>query len=105
MVHREMLDYDPEYNVKLLLQYGANPNLKCFKHLTPLHVATYGQFPSTVKALLDSYADVHVRDIEHCQTALHMACQRESCAYPPSANKGTPPKLLLAGETRTGPSS
>jgi len=79
MVHREMVDYNPLYNVQLLLSYGANPNLKCFKHLTPLHVATYGQFPSTVKALLDSNADVHVRDIEHCQTALHIACQRESC--------------------------
>jgi hypothetical protein len=79
MVHREMLDYDPLDNVKLLLQYGADPNLKCFKHLTPLHVATYGQFPSTVKVLLDSNADVDVRENEHCQTALHIACQRNSC--------------------------
>jgi len=79
MVDQERVDYDPLFNVKLLLDYGADPNLKCFKHLTPLHVATYGQFPSTVKALLDFKADVDVRENEHCQTALHIACQRDSC--------------------------
>ena len=77
-VDSETVDYDPLVNVELLLSKGADPNLPCHEHLTPLHIATQGQFPSTIKALLEHGASIHVRDKEHGHTALQMASQEDS---------------------------
>ena len=78
VVDQEKVDYDPLYNVELLLRKGANPNLVCLKGLSPLHVATHGQFQSTVEALLHFNANVHIRTIEDGYTALQIASQKES---------------------------
>jgi ankyrin repeat protein len=69
-----MLEYDPFQNVQLLLCKGANPNLQCNRGYSPLHVATFGNFTSTVSLLVDYGANVNSRTAEEGQTALHTAC-------------------------------
>jgi ankyrin repeat protein len=69
-----MLEYDPLQNVQLLLGKGANPNLQCNRGYSPLHVATFGNFTSTVSLLLDYGANVNSRTGQEGQTALHTAC-------------------------------
>jgi len=78
LVHQEMIDYDPLYNVQLLLSNGADPNLVCWQGLSPLHVATCGQFPTTVLALIHSSANLHAKTNDVGQTALHIASQEDS---------------------------
>ena len=77
-VDSETVDYDPLVNVELLLSKGADTNIVCLEGLSPLHVATYGQFPSTIKALLAHGANIHLRENKHCHTAVQMASQQDS---------------------------
>jgi len=71
-------DYDPINNVRLLLSRQADPNITCLNGLSPLHVAVYGQFPTTIAALLQSGADHNLKTTDDGQTALHIASQDES---------------------------
>lgn len=50
--------------VKLLLDYGANPNAVDAKGATPLHLATIGGHSHIVKQLIDFGCDVNIVDKE-----------------------------------------
>jgi ankyrin repeat protein len=71
-------DYEPSNNVQLLLERGADPNIVCMKGRSPLHIATYGQFPTTIKTLLHFGANIDAKTIEDGQTALHIASENDS---------------------------
>jgi len=71
-------DHEPINNVQLLLERGADPNIVCLKGRSPLHVATYKQFPITIQTLLHSGASVNAKTIEDGQTALHIASENDS---------------------------
>ena len=64
-----LLHYACEYNrneiVELLLDYGANPNIKDKPfHLTPLHWATNNNNKSMIKLLIYRGADPELKDID-----------------------------------------
>jgi ankyrin repeat protein len=71
-------DHEPINNVQLLLERGADPNIVCLKGRSPLHVATYKQFPITIQTLLHSGVSVNAKTIEDGQTALHIASENDS---------------------------
>ena len=50
--------------VKLLLEYGANPNAIDAKGATPLHLATMGGHAHIVKQLIDFGCDTSIIDNE-----------------------------------------
>ena len=58
----EAVECDQPDIVQLLLLHGFSPNVRAKAGLTPLHVASAKGYVGCVKALLESDADVAVRD-------------------------------------------
>ncbi len=63
--------------VRLLLKYGANPNLQRPDGITPLHIAVQKESVSITKLLLDSSANPNFQNQEGF-TPLHFAAQQGS---------------------------
>jgi len=61
--------------VSLLLDAGANPQLKNYFDETPLHMAAHHYTTATITILIESGADIEAQD-RHGQTALHIAAHR-----------------------------
>src|SRR5262249_12845857 len=60
--------------LRLLLSFGADPNLRGINDYTPLHMAVAESDPLAVQILLDGGADPEVRTrIDECATPLEMA--------------------------------
>jgi len=51
---------------KLLLQYGADPNSKGYRGMTPLHHAAYAGHPEVVPSLIAAGADLDALDDRGC---------------------------------------
>ena len=62
---------DDAEKTKLLLAFGADPNMKDFLNQTPLDFA---RSPKICEALLRAGSDVHSRNAYHRRTALHQLC-------------------------------
>jgi len=62
---------------KLLLMYGADPNILDSGHCTPLHWAAVKGFKDTVQLLLDDKADPNIQDLAK-STALHEAVRKNN---------------------------
>lgn len=77
--------------VGLLLDAGANPQLKNYFDETPLHMAARHYTTASITALIESGAEVDAQD-HHGQTALHIAAHR---------NRRDVVKTLLAHDADT----
>ncbi|RDW59222.1 hypothetical protein BP5796_12146 [Coleophoma crateriformis] len=79
-----------EFNVGRLLRLGADPTLKTYEGLTPLHIAARGRQSNVIGLLLSEFKKRHLlaQEIDQTdgsgRTALHYACRSgrpESVSY------------------------
>ena len=65
---------DVDEILRLLLSFGADPNLRGINDYTPLHMAVAERDPLAVQILLDAGADPELRTrLDDCETPLEMA--------------------------------
>ncbi|KAJ9381457.1 hypothetical protein DTO063F5_6203 [Paecilomyces variotii] len=60
-------------SIELLLDYGADINLRGYQNRTPLYTAIIFQSPAIVAMLLARGADIYVREEKYQRTPLHLA--------------------------------
>ena len=61
--------------VKILLDFGANPNIRDCVHNLPIHLAIISSHVPVVTTLLEAGTDIHSLDL-HGKTVLHLAGTR-----------------------------
>lgn len=65
-----------ENSVKLLLHYGANPNIPdCISYRTPLHIAVFKNYTQIIQLLIRHNADIFAQDYFY-RTPLHVAIEQ-----------------------------
>jgi len=78
--------------VELLLNYGADPNIRDTSDRSPLHIASWFGFPEIVDLLLDHKADINAKD-EWGATALDQAEESLDRDGHPGGSKGDLQKI------------
>ena len=61
--------------VRILLDFGANPNIRDCVHNLPIHLAIISSHVPVVTLLLEAGTDIHSLDL-HGKTVLHLAGTR-----------------------------